>query len=124
MRHFAAALALLPVFLCTPSHAGVHWLCGLSEDSTQLVCVADLDLADTAAALREPAATTAVVNGTRFPLDPGRIYTVNFWSPATDLAFVDQLARATICYRSPACQLTFSPKALQRRAAQSAPQPG
>jgi hypothetical protein len=52
--------------------------------------------------------TTAVVNGTRLPLDPRRIYTVDFWSPATDLAFVDTLAQATICYRSPGCAVTFT----------------
>lgn len=85
----------------------MHWLCGLSEDATQLVCVADPDTGQPLSR-PEPSVTTAVVRGARFPLDPSRLYTVNFWSPATDLAFVDQLARATICYRSPGCQVTFS----------------
>jgi hypothetical protein len=44
--------------------------------------------------------TIDVVNGTRFPLDPRRI--------STDPAFVDTLAQATICYRSPGCAVTFT----------------
>jgi hypothetical protein len=56
-----------------------------------------------------PVPATAVVNGTRFPLDPGRLYTVPFWIPATDLAHVELLARATLCYRSPGCRVSFTP---------------
>jgi hypothetical protein len=96
---------VLQLLAATPGHAGVHWLCGLSEDSTQLVCVADTE---PTAALAEPEAATTTVKGTRFPLDARRSWRVNFWSPATDMAHVEQLARATICYRSPGCQLSLA----------------
>jgi hypothetical protein len=45
---------------------------------------------------------------------------VDFWSPATDLAFVDQLAQSTLCYRSPACEVTFVAQP-QRAALRPAP---
>lgn len=84
--------------------AGVHWLCGQSDDLTRIVCVADVD---ETVAVRAPTAITTV-RGTRFPLDHQRAYIVDMWSPATDPAWVEQLARATVCYRSPGCELTFS----------------
>jgi hypothetical protein len=72
----------------------------------RLVCVAD-------AAPGAPApATNAVVNGTAFPLDPRRLYSVELWSPPTEPAFVEQLARATICYRSPRCEVVMTLPAL------------
>ncbi len=86
-------------------HASTHWLCGLSDDLTRIVCVSDEDPGATEPVAARPAA--AVVNGTRFPLDPRRIYTVPMWSPAVDWAFVEQLAKATVCYRSPGCQVTL-----------------
>jgi hypothetical protein len=49
--------------------------------------------------------TTRLVNGTSFPLDPARVYTVDLWAPATEREWVEQLAHATICYRSPGCQV-------------------
>jgi hypothetical protein len=110
MPKLSRALALLPALALSPSHAGVHWLCGLADGATQLVCVADVDPLAGEAAIsggRQPA--TAAVRGTRFPLDPGRAYTVDFWSPATDMAHVEQLARATMCYRSPGCSVSFTP---------------
>ena len=79
---------------------GVHWLCGQSDDLTRFVCVADVD---ETVAVRAPAASTTV-RGTRFPLDRRRAYAVEMWSPATEPAWVEQLARATICYRSPGCE--------------------
>jgi hypothetical protein len=81
--------------------AEVLWLCSISSEQHQLVCVADHD--PTAPAVAQPAATTAVVNGTRFPLDPGRRYVVDLWSPPTDSEFTQLLAQSTICYRSPDC---------------------
>jgi hypothetical protein len=123
MRHMAPVLAVLPALLCSPSQAGVHWRCGLSDDTTQLVCQAD----DEAAAPRsrpeggrEAGPAAAVVNGTRFPLDPRRSYTVDFWSPATDLAHVEQLARATMCYRTRDCQVSFSAAPLPGSAVRTA----
>jgi hypothetical protein len=107
MRHLPTATAALFLLAVTPAQGDVHWLCGLSASATQLVCLAEVDLVGTVpvAARTE---TTAVVNGTRFPLDARHIYTVNFWSPATDLDFVDLLAQATLCYRSPGCTVTFT----------------
>jgi hypothetical protein len=98
--------------------AAVHWLCGLSPEMTRLVCVAESEPA--AAAVPAPE-TTAVVNGTRFPLDAGSSYTVDFWSPPSDMAFVDRLARATLCYRSPGCQVTVTAPELESALAAVAP---
>lgn len=91
------------------------WLCSLSERLTQLVCVADADPAEqadatdaAADALPTAPAVTAQVNGTRFPLDPQQLWVVDLWTPpsaADDLAL---LARATICYRSPGCEVRLS----------------
>lgn len=79
------------------------WLCSLSSDATQLVCIADADGGDDAVV---PARATAVVHGTRFPLDPRQRWTVDFWSPFTgEPAWLELLARATICYRSPGCEV-------------------
>jgi hypothetical protein len=105
-----ALCATLFATLATPAHAGAHWLCSISGEGTRLVCVADVDPADESAAA-SGTAPTAVVNGTKFPLDAARLYTVEMWSPPTDLAFVTQLARSTICYRSPGCRVTLAPSA-------------
>lgn len=51
------------------------------------------------------AATRLMVNGTTFPLDAARVYTVDLFAPATEREWVEQLARATICYRSPGCNV-------------------
>lgn len=106
------AAALAP--WAAPAHAGTHWLCGLSADLTRLVCVADEDPIDNAL----PEAPTAVVRGTRFPLDPRRQWTVDFWSPPTEGASVEFLARATLCHRSPGCSVSVAlPGYLQASAA-------
>ncbi len=82
------------------------WLCGLSVDLTRLVCVHDAD--STAQEEQTGAAPIAVVNGTRFPLDPRGQWTVDLWSPATERETVLQLARATICYRNPSCEVVLN----------------
>jgi len=105
-----------------PARAATVWLCGLSAEGTRLVCVADADpLADrqadplanpppNAAADGAAAATPrAVVNGTAFPLDPAQRYTVDLWSPPTEAAFVQQLAQASLCHRSPGCSVLLAP---------------
>lgn len=98
---------LLLASLCSqPNAAGVHWICGQSEDLTRIVCIADAD--QFVAFDSAPGATTAVVKGTRFPLEARKTYTVDMWAPATEPEEVERLARATICYRSPGCELTFS----------------
>lgn len=108
-RSAAAALAGL-LLLPAPARAGTVWLCGLSDDLTRIVCVADTDDLATA----EPPAPVARVNGTTFPLDPRRQWTVNLWSPATDAEPVAQLARATLCWRSPDCEVLMNTTVLDR----------
>ena len=96
-------LTILPPSAC----ATTTWLCSLAEGFTRIVCVADDDdLRDAAAS--DPATTTAVVRGTRFPLDPRRTWSVEMWSPATEDERVSFLARATICYRSPDCEVVMA----------------
>lgn len=98
------------LFACSPARAGVLWLCGLSAELTRIVCVAD---PDTVEVLDAPPTPTAVVRGTRFPLNPQQVYTVDLWSPSTDAEAAEFLARATICYRSPGCEVRFSAPMLQ-----------
>ncbi|MBX3607830.1 MAG: hypothetical protein KF788_21330 [Piscinibacter sp.] len=100
----SVALATSLAALATSAQAGTHWNCVLSDDAVRLVCVADE--ASTAAA--EPEAPRTVVNGTVFPLDARRRYVVDLWSPPDEWAFVDRLARATICYRSPGCSVNVA----------------
>lgn len=88
--------------------AQVSWVCGLSDDAVRLVCVADADPTMQAAADIQP---TARVGGTSFPLDPRRQYSVDLWTPPSDMEFVAQLARATICYRSPGCTVVMAAQA-------------
>jgi hypothetical protein len=97
---------LLAATLCAASvqAAAATWLCGLSEEATRLICVADADLHAVPAA----AGVTAAVRGTAFPLDPARVWTVDLWSPPTEAGFVAQLAQATICYRSPDCRVVMA----------------
>jgi hypothetical protein len=111
LRNFRLALLTMApaigLSLSPPAQAATAWLCNLSEDAVRLVCVADVDPLDEPAAA--PAAATATVKGTRFPLDPRRIYTVDLWSPPTEPEWVELLARSTICYRSPGCTVTMAP---------------
>ncbi len=114
----AAALVVLCLLapVGTPAWAANPWLCSLSQDLTRLVCLTEPDPLD------EPlpgvgAAPTAVVNGTRFPLDPRHTYTVDFWAPITELDRAELLAQSTICYRSPGCEVIFTAAALWRSAA-------
>lgn len=85
-------------------HAGTFWLCGLSDDLVRLVCIADD--APTSDAATPASLPTSQVNGTRFPLDARGRWVVDLWSPPTERESVLALARATICYRSPGCELT------------------
>jgi hypothetical protein len=104
-RTLAIVAACAAASLHLPAHAGTHWACALSEDAVRLVCVAD---AERGSADEAAPATRAVVNGTRFPLDPRRQYVVDLWSPPSEPEFVDQLARATVCYRSPGCSVSVA----------------
>lgn len=80
------------------------WACTLSDDLVRLHCAADEGAA--------PQATTTTVNGTAFPLDPRRRWVVDLWSPPTEIEFVERLARATVCYRSPGCTVTLAAPSL------------
>lgn len=104
-----AAVAFAATFAATPVHAATDWLCSLSGDGVRLVCVADDDPRAEAAAQALPAAPTAVVRGTRFPLDRRQVYAVDLFSPPDDEAWVGLLARSTICYRSPGCSVILAP---------------
>lgn len=107
-----AAVAMAFVMLAASHPPVAHatapaaWVCTLSEDLTRLVCIADADPLEVDAAAAVP--PTATVNGTRFPLDPRRVWQVEMWSPPTEPEFVLQLARATVCYRSPGCSVTMA----------------
>lgn len=112
LRCVPIAAALACGLLAGPASgsATTVWLCGLSDDLTRIVCVADAEPAQADAAPRP----TAQVRGTRFPLDPRRSWTVDLWSPATEPGPVTELARATLCYRSPACEVIVDTSALTR----------
>lgn len=99
------SLAVLSALVPWSARAGVEWLCGLSASGTQIVCVADAAPGPTAEAAPEP---RTVVNGVAFPLQRERLYTVEMWSPPTDMAFAQLLARATMCYRTPDCRVTWT----------------
>lgn len=106
----AAALALAAPLAAAQAEPGVAWRCHLDAAAVRLVCVADVEAAPTPAAV-----STASVNGTRFPLDAARAWTVELWTPPADMAFVELLARATICYRSPGCTVQVTPWLEARR---------
>jgi hypothetical protein len=111
-----ATLSLLSLFAPHTASAQTLWLCGLSQDALRLVCVAEAD--PTLAAGASAPEVSAVVNGTAFPLNPNRLYTVDLLSPATDMPFVEQLAKATICYRSAECRVLMTNQATQPASAQ------
>ena len=89
-RRLCARTAVVAA-LCLPTlHAGqacaITWLCSLSAEGTTLVCVADVDAPEPNWPAADTAAVTAVVNGTPFPLDPARVYTVPLWTAPTEAA--------------------------------------
>ena len=100
-----AALACLLALASPLCAAQALWVCGLSDDAVRLACVADADPTLPSAVLTRP---TAMVAGTSFPLDTRRQYSVDLWTPPSDMEFVAQLARATICYRSPGCSVVMA----------------
>lgn len=106
MPPIAAIVLALFVLLAPPAaRAEVVWLCGLSEAADRLVCVADPRVEVVAEAAPK---TRAVVRGTAFPLDVRRLYVVDLWTPATDWAFVEELATATVCYRTADCSVVLN----------------
>lgn len=101
------------LWCAAPASAGTVWLCGLSDDLTRIVCIADTP--EPAAAV-PAAAPIGRVNGATFPLDPRRQWTVDLWSPATEPASVTQLAQATLCWRTPDCEVVMNTAVLEPRA--------
>jgi hypothetical protein len=102
-RRFAPLWAL--ALFAPLAQAQTHWVCSLTADALQLACVAEADPLRDATPAPAP---TVRVNGTAFPLDPARRYVVDLFGPPTELAPVEHLARATICYRSPGCTVTLA----------------
>lgn len=98
---------LLPLALASQAASATTWICTLSEDLVQLVCVAD-EATPQLEPVAAPARPVAQVRGTAFPLDPRREYRVDLWTPPTDLSWVAHLARASICYRSPGCEVVMA----------------
>lgn len=117
----AAGIALAAPLAAAQSAPATQWLCHLDDEAVRLVCVAEADAAPAA----EP---TSRVRGTAFPLDPARQWTVDLWTPPSDMEFVGELARATICYRSPGCSvMVLAPRetrAISRPARASRPADG
>lgn len=118
MRRVFALLLLCAASLARAADAPAptHWVCALSQDLVRLLCQTITDPRDVAASETEDttaasprSSVTAVVNGTRFPLDGARVWTVELWSPPSEPEFVSLLARATICYRSPGCSVQVLP---------------
>ncbi len=105
MVRIAAAL-LMSFFLFAPRGATAQalWLCLLSEDAVRLVCVAETDPLDAVEIVDAATPAQAVVNGTAFPLDPKRSYSIDLWSPPTEMDFVEQLAQSSLCHRSAGCR--------------------
>jgi hypothetical protein len=99
-----------------PAQADTLWVCVLSAEQTRLACLAD----DATAVETDPAAQPAVEpapellsapaprHGTRYPLDTRRRQEVDLLGPAADLDFVEQLAQATMCGRTPRCRAWLS----------------
>jgi hypothetical protein len=120
------AVAPLCLMLASLAHASeVHWQCSLSADLTRLHCVAAgattqavPGVVTDSGSVRDARAETTSkveVRGTHFPLDTRRTWTVDLWSPPDDGAFVEQLARATMCYRTPRCQVQVDLQPLYRQ---------
>jgi hypothetical protein len=114
-----ATLTGLVLFLPMSARAQALWLCGLSQDATRLVCLADVDPADPVDAEAAAGPPAAAVRGTVFPLDPRRLYTVDLMGPATEMEMVAQLAQATLCHRSPGCRALFVHEPVPALAARS-----
>lgn len=98
-RRFAARWIFTLLLWPGAAAAGTHWRCELTSDLVRLACRAEVAPVD--AALVAPVPVT--VNGTRFPLDASRRWFVELWTPPSDAQWLELLARATICFRSPGC---------------------
>lgn len=110
-RLFVTAVAGVLASVAQPA-AAVEWLCNLSDDLVQLVCIADPDLA--APELNGPV-QRHVVRGVHYPLDESREHRIALWTPPTDPEFVAELAQATLCARQTDCSALLVPGPWQMR---------
>lgn len=108
MPHRHRLLAALTLALASSASHATHWLCNLSEELVELVCVADAEPV-AAPAADAPRVLTAVVRGVAFPLDERQEYRVPLWTPPSEPEFLMQLAQSTMCFRSPGCSVTLAP---------------
>lgn len=110
-------LAAMSPLLAVAAEVQTLWICSLSQEGVHLVCITDADPRHEALPSPPPA---AAVRGTSYPLDARRMYVVDLWSPPTEMDFVEQLARASICHRSEGCDVLLvreraAPSLLARR---------
>jgi hypothetical protein len=106
-----AALGAAALLAAAGPARAVDWLCNLSEEADRLICLADFDLREDAtdSSERDAAIVPVIFRGTRFPLNPRLVFTVDLWSPPTEMDRVQLLAQSVICFRSPGCTVTLSP---------------
>ncbi len=104
LEKLAIGMAFALTLPTAQAQGSTVWACTLSDDLVRLHC--------TAGDGATPQAATVAVNGTAFPLDPRRHWVVDLWSPPTEIEFVERLARATICYRTPGCTVTVDAPSL------------
>lgn len=110
-RPITLTLFTAALLAATAPAQAITWLCSLSEEADRLICLADVDLLDDAvgASGQGAAAEPVMHRGNRYPLDPRLVFTVDLWSPPTEMERVQLLAQSTICFRSPGCTVTLSP---------------
>lgn len=111
-RPILAGLGAAVLLTAAGPARAVDWLCNLSEEADRLICLADVDLHDNGAddaSDRAAAVVPVIFRGTRFPLNPRLVFTVDLWSPPTEMDRVQLLAQSVICFRSPGCTVTLSP---------------
>lgn len=104
LEKLAIGMAVALAWPAAQAQTTTAWSCALSDDLVRLHCAAEEGAT--------PQAATVAINGTAFPLDPRRQWVVDLWSPPTEIEFVERLARATICYRSPGCSVTVTAPSL------------
>ena len=105
MKPLVTVVGMICASVVGIAQADATWICALDSGWTSLQCVADEDPAAPKAAIPEG---RHVVNGTAFPLDDRRQYSVPLWTPATDAGMLRDLADATMCYRTPDCRVILA----------------
>ena len=108
MRHCVPMFVGFALALAGAAAHATDWLCNVSDDLVTLVCVADGDPREGVDAAITP---TAMVRGQRYPLNPSLEYRIPLWTPPSDPDFVAELARASMCLRTPQCTVLLVPGA-------------